>query len=84
MKQIGDLLGRFKKYTRDTEEVKQYIQFVLGKHSISLPVNKITVKKYTVFIQGTPIQKQTLFLKQKSIISDLQKHPLTKFISAIR
>lgn len=84
MKQIGDLLGRFKKYTRDSTESKKYLQYILEKNGISVPLESITMKKFSALITGSPILKTQLFLKQKHLVSECKKHPLTQYITSIR
>ena len=84
-KRAGDLLQRFTQLTKNTTEVKEYIQNTLAEAGISSVETKyMTIKGSTLFLKISPLKKSEVFLKQAKILAFLQKNPPTAHITQIR
>lgn len=85
MKQLGDFLGKFKKFLQEGEEVQNKILIVLEKNNIRIKDTKnIRIRNGIVNLKISPIQKSELALKQKKIIEDLNQDSQTKHITVVR
>lgn len=84
MKKINDLLERFKQIQKDSEDNKDYILDLLKGNGIkNLKKDFIFITKNTIRVKSTPIVKNQIFLKQKILISEIQKNPVFKDINII-
>ncbi len=85
MKKIGDLLEKFAKLARSSDETKQAVLKALQDNGVRVTdMQKVSIKGTTALLRLTPPQKTELFLKQKKILAELARNPLTKHISAVR
>jgi hypothetical protein len=85
MKAISDLLEKFAKLARQSDDAKIAVQEALKESNLIVKdIKYISIKGATVFLKLSPLQKSELFLKQKKILETLSKNPLTKHIIALR
>jgi hypothetical protein len=85
MKQIGDFLGRFIKLAQDSDDARQAIVDAVAVCGIKLrDLSKIKIQKSIITLPLSPAQKSEVFLKQKKILAELAKNPLTKNITVVR
>ncbi len=85
MKRIGDLLEKFSKLARTSDEAKQAVIAILASNGIKgIDMKKVSIKGGTALITLSPLQKSEVFLKQKKIVAELAQNPLTKNITTVR
>lgn len=85
MKKIGDFLGRFIQLARDSDDARQAVVDAVVACGIKLrDPAKIKIQKTIVTLPLSPSQKSEVFLKQKRILAELAKNPLTKQITIVR
>lgn len=85
MKKIGDFLGRFIQLARESDETRQAIVEAVMACGIKLrDPSKIKIQKTIVTLPLSPSQKSEVFLKQKKILGELAKNPLTTQITLVR
>lgn len=85
MKKIGDFLGKFIQLARESDEARQAIVQAITACGIKIQdISKIKIQKTIVTLPLSPSQKSEVFLKQKKILAELAKSPLTKQITIVR
>ncbi len=85
MKKIGDLLEKFAKLARSSDEAKMAVLGALTANGIKVAdMQKVSIKGTTALLKLTPMQKSELFFKKKKILAALAENPLTKHITAVR
>lgn len=85
MNKIGDFLGRFIKLAQDSDMAREAVMQALASNGIKIrELNTISIKNSIVSLKISPVQKSEVFLKQKKIIAELAKNPLTKNITVVR
>lgn len=81
---IGDFLERFAKLAQSSDEAKNTVLQALSNQNIKLTgVQCVSIKGQSVVLKLTAIQKHEVFLKQRKILEELSKNPLTKNITSI-
>ena len=85
MIKIGDLLEKFAALARSSDDAKNSVLTALNSQGIKVSdIQKVSIKGSTVIIKLSALQKNEVFLKQKKILAELAKNPLTKHITAVR
>lgn len=85
MKGISEFLEKFTKIAQESDDIKNTIAEVLGRENIkNIDAKKIAVRGTIATLKLTALQKSEVFLKQKKIVSELAKNPLTKNITIVR
>lgn len=85
MKQIGDFLGKFIQLARESDDARKAIADAARAAGVKITdVSKIKIQKTIITLPLSPSQKSEVFLKQKKILAELAKNPLTKHITVVR
>ena len=86
MKKISDFLERFKKLAQSSDDAKQGVIEALNNAGVKVNcgVQNITIRGEVATLRLSPIQKSEVSLKQKRILIELAKNPLTKNITVVR
>jgi len=85
MKKLGDFLGRFAQFARESDEARTTVITVLETVGIKgLTIERVTIRSSVVTLSLSAIQKNEVFLKQGKILSLLHEHALTKHIEKVR
>ena len=85
MKQISDFLGKFIKLARESDDARQAIVDAAAASGVKIKdPSKIKIQKTIVTLPLSPSQKSEVFLKQRKILAELAKNPLTKHITVVR
>ena len=85
MVRIGDLLEKFAKLARSSDDAKSAVLTALHSQGIKITdINTISIKGSTAMVKLSALQKNEVFLKQKKILAELAKNPLTKHITLVR
>lgn len=85
MKKISDFLERFVKIAQNSDDARNALVQALSAAGITLRDEKnITIRGGIATLKLSPIQKSEVALKQKKIIEELSKNPLTKNITVVR
>lgn len=85
MKKLSDFLGRFNKLAQNSEDTQNALISALATAGLSVrDTKKITIRNGIATLKWSPVQKSEVALKQKKIIEELKKNPLTKNITVVR
>ena len=85
MKKLSDFLERFVKIAQNSDDAIGAVVAALKNVGISVKDEKnITIRGGVATLKLSPIQKSEVALKQKKIIEELSKNPLTKNITVVR
>lgn len=85
MKRIGDFLERFSKLAQESDTTRNQIVEILAGLGIRIKtIKNIKVRNGIATLGLSAIQKSEVALKQKKIIEELSKNPLTKNITVVR
>ena len=85
MKQIGGFLEKFAKILRDGDEAREVVFDACNKAGLKLKdIQSVSICGQVATLKLSPAQKSELFLKQKRILDEIAKHPLTKGITVVR
>jgi hypothetical protein len=80
--QIKDFLEKFKKTLFQKEETNRIVLEIIKKYtSLSFEPKQVKIKQPFIFIDGTPIVKNEIFIYKKQILLELKKEiPNINFI----
>jgi hypothetical protein len=85
MKRISDLLSRFTQLAQNSDDAKSAIVDALKSVGITLKdTQNIKIRGGIVTLRLSPVQKSEIHFKQKKIVEELGKNPLTKNITVVR
>jgi hypothetical protein len=85
MQKLSDFLGRFVQLAQSSDDAKTAVVEALKTCAIKFEgIQAVSIRGSVVTLKMTPVQKSEVFLKQKKLLVELARNPLTKNITIVR